>query len=236
MLTHSPPALLSALTLCGILFLCSSSTACQLLYFDLAALPSFPLLIWADGLESLECITNRLIFRLIWASRKDVVFDLCAACFMVPESTSEDSRVAARAAAEQIRLQNPTGPGALLSSLLSTWSIVMRSRLFLTLTVIMMMVGIVQEGIQDLIMQYLQIKVHMASFQPSCIPSTPHPSTPHSPSTVFLALAMLSNVWTALSHLGVVWSRGQRSSDAGNRHRRLGVSALPSSPNAVVDG
>jgi len=41
----------------------------------------------------------------------------------------------------------------------ATWAVVTRSRLFATLTVVMMLVGVVQEGMQDLIMQYLQIKV-----------------------------------------------------------------------------
>eukprot|EP00873_Tetraselmis_striata_P000180 jgi/Tetstr1/420444/TSEL_011557.t1 len=82
------------------------------------------------------------------------------AAFGIRESTTAESRASAQAEAAAVRAAaSARGVGSLLSSFTSTWAIVMRSRLFLTLTVVMMMVGIVQEGLQDLIMQYLQIKV-----------------------------------------------------------------------------
>lgn len=82
------------------------------------------------------------------------------AAFGIKESTSEASRESAKVAtAEAEASARRLGVGRVFASFASTWAIVMRSRLFLTLTVIMMMVGIVQEGLQDLIMQYLQIKV-----------------------------------------------------------------------------
>ena len=83
----------------------------------------------------------------------------CASAFaMVPETTTEASRISARH--EKLQQQQNRHPLA-LGGFIATWRVLTRSRLFVTLTVLIMAVGLAQEGLQDLLLQYLQLKVPM---------------------------------------------------------------------------
>eukprot|EP00192_Tetraselmis_astigmatica_P003250 CAMPEP_0117654092 /NCGR_PEP_ID=MMETSP0804-20121206/3555_1 /TAXON_ID=1074897 /ORGANISM="Tetraselmis astigmatica, Strain CCMP880" /LENGTH=536 /DNA_ID=CAMNT_0005460341 /DNA_START=285 /DNA_END=1895 /DNA_ORIENTATION=- len=99
--------------------------------------------------------------QLIWTLPPLAAISILWATFMIPETTTEDSRAAAMMVAERrSKSRDLSGPlEGLRSSFMGTWAIVMRSRMFMTLTFIMMMVGVVQEGMQDLLLQYLQLKV-----------------------------------------------------------------------------
>eukprot|EP00951_Prasinocladus_malaysianus_P047068 scaffold648752_cov46-Prasinocladus_malaysianus.AAC.1 len=65
----------------------------------------------------------------------------------------------AREKAAAAEATTPQGAvGNFCQNILGTWAIVLRSRLFISLTFVMMAAGIVQEGLQDLLLQYLQLK------------------------------------------------------------------------------
>jgi DHA1 family tetracycline resistance protein-like MFS transporter len=80
-----------------------------------------------------------------------VAFCVIVAAFLIPESTTKETRMQAR-----IRQQaEPKGKGSPLQG----FSILTRSPLFMKLTVAVMLTGIVTEGMYELIMQYFQIKL-----------------------------------------------------------------------------
>eukprot|EP00191_Tetraselmis_sp_GSL018_P019196 CAMPEP_0177591420 /NCGR_PEP_ID=MMETSP0419_2-20121207/7988_1 /TAXON_ID=582737 /ORGANISM="Tetraselmis sp., Strain GSL018" /LENGTH=576 /DNA_ID=CAMNT_0019082161 /DNA_START=84 /DNA_END=1813 /DNA_ORIENTATION=+ len=111
---------------------------------------------FACGIFVGPLISSRLtIQQITWTLPVFAAASLLWVVFAIPETTTAASRAEARASAAAAAAAD-TGA---LSGLASTWRIVMRSRLFLTLTAVMMVVGVVQEGLMDLLMQYLQIKV-----------------------------------------------------------------------------
>ncbi|KAL4420298.1 hypothetical protein ABPG77_001388 [Micractinium sp. CCAP 211/92] len=87
---------------------------------------------------------------------------------ILPESLSDDARVAARRRhleSQRERHGHHHGAGGpptwrvALSSTLGAVRILLRSPLFKRLTLVMMLTGVVLEGLQDLLVQYLQLKL-----------------------------------------------------------------------------
>ena len=72
----------------------------------------------------------------------------------------------------QARIRQNAGPRGSGGSL-SGFRILLRSRLFIKLTVAVMLTGIVTEGMYELIMQYFQIKLGFQAKDQVCLPAHP---------------------------------------------------------------
>lgn len=87
---------------------------------------------------------------------------LCMLCtlFFLPESLSLE---AAAEAKDRQATEMPSGAKGAASALAGTWramAILRRSPLFIRLTIVLMIGAVVSEGIQDILIQYLQIKLN----------------------------------------------------------------------------
>jgi len=87
------------------------------------------------------------------------VVGMCMLCtaFLLPESLPPEAAATAKQRQSTVPVVN--GPGAVLSSTWRALAILKRSPLFMRLALLLMLASVVSEGIQDIIIQYLQLKL-----------------------------------------------------------------------------
>lgn len=106
-----------------------------------------------------------------WATLLSIGCAVCCTLLFVPESLTAEASERARNETLQGREASVLlTPKDAVAAAWRGFSILKRSNLFIRLTIILMLGSIVSEGLQDILIQYLQIKIGFKAVDVVCIP------------------------------------------------------------------